>query len=69
MFGQATMIKIRKRHIFRWCVDFADGINFWFQERFDLNPKRVILEHKQDMVSTQELERTIGKSLGITGEK
>jgi hypothetical protein len=63
------MIKIRRRKIFRWCVDFADNINFWFQERFDLNPKRVILERKQDMVSTQELERTIGKSLGITGEK
>lgn len=58
-------MKIRRRKIFRWCVDFADGINFWFQDRLNLNPKRVILERKQDMTSVEELERTIGKSLGI----
>lgn len=58
-------MKIRRRQIFRWCVDFADGINFWFQDRLNLNPKRVILERKQDMTSVEELERTIGKSLGI----
>lgn len=46
-------------------MDFADGINFWFQDRFNLNPKRTILERQQDMISTGELERTIGKSLNI----
>ena len=58
-------MKIRKRKIFRWCVDFADGINFWFRDRLNLDPKRVILERKQDMISVEELERTIGRSLGI----
>jgi len=58
-------MKIRKRKIFRWCVDFADGINFWFRDRLNLDPKRVILERKQDIISVEELERTIGRSLGI----
>jgi len=59
------MMKIRKRKIFRWCVDFADGINFWIKDRLNLDPKRVILEQQQDLVKTEELERTIGRSLGI----
>lgn len=59
------MIKIHKRKIFRWCVDFADGINFWVKDRLNLDPKRVILEQQQDLVKTEELERTIGRSLGI----
>ena len=56
-------MKIRKRKIFRWCVDHADNINFWFQDRFNLNPKRTILERQQDLVSLEELERTVGKNL------
>ena len=58
-------MKLRRRKIFRWCVDFADNINFWIQDRFNLNPKRVILEKQQDMISVKELEKTIGKSLGL----
>jgi len=58
-------MKIRKRKIFRWCVDFCDIINIWVQDRFNLNPKRAILEAQQDLTSLEELERTIGKSLGI----
>ena len=58
-------MKIRKRKIFRWCVDFFDTINFWFEERFDLNPKRTILERQQDLVSLEELDRTIGKHLNL----
>ena len=58
-------MKIRKRKIFRWCVDFFDTINFWFRDRLNLDPKRVILERKQDIISVEELERTIGRSLGI----
>ena len=58
-------MKIRKRHIFRWCVDFADTVNFWLRDRLNLDSKRVILERKQDLVTTKELENTIGRSLGI----
>ena len=58
-------MKIRKRKIFRWCIDTADTINFWFKDRLNLDPKRVILEQQQDLVKTEELERTIGRSLGI----
>lgn len=56
-------MKIRKRKIFRWCIDFTDNINYWFQEKFNLNPKRKLLEAQQDLVSVEELERTIGKNL------
>jgi len=56
-------LKIRKRKIFRWCVDHADNINFWFQQKFNLNPKRSILEAQQDLVSLEELESTVGKNL------
>ena len=56
---------LRKREVFRWCVDFCDILNIWVQDRFNLNPKRVILEAQQDLTSLEELERTIGKSLGI----
>ena len=58
-------MRIRRRRIFRWCVDTADNINFWVEKRFDLNPKRVILEAQQDTVSLEELERTVGKSLNL----
>ena len=58
-------MRIRRRRIFRWCVDTADNINFWVEKRFDLNPKRVILEAQQDTVSLEELERTVGKSLDL----
>lgn len=56
---------IKRRVIFRWLVDTFDGINLWFQHTFDLNPKRKTMEMAQDTVSVQELERTVGKSLGI----
>lgn len=56
---------VKKRVIFRWLINTFDGINFWFQDKFNLNPKRASLEKAQDMTSVEELERTIGKSLGI----
>lgn len=59
---------IKKRKVFRWFIDTFDGINFWFQDKFNLNPKRKSLEKMQDMASVEELERTIGKSLGIGNE-
>ena len=56
-------MKIRKRKIFRWAIDFFDNINFWVEAKFNLNPKRAILEKQQDLVSLEELERTVGKNL------
>ena len=58
-------MRLRRRKIFRWCVDTADSVNFWIEKRFDLNPKRAILEAQQNTVSLGELERTVGKSLGL----
>ena len=59
-------MKIRKRHLFRLVIDISDKVNIWFQDVFGLNPKRKVLEKKQDFVSMKELDNTIGKSLGIT---
>lgn len=56
---------VNKRKIFRWLIDTFDGINFWFEDKFNLNPKRAVLERNQDLTSVEELERTIGKSLNI----
>ena len=57
--------RIRKRVIFRLLVDGSDKINIRFQDMFGLNPKRKILEKKQDFVTMRELDNTIGKALGI----
>jgi len=46
-------------------IDTSDTINFWFQDKFNTNLKRNILEKKQDLVSLKELDATIGKSLGL----
>jgi len=56
---------IKKRKIFRWLIDTFDSINFWFEKKFNLNPKRSVMEAKQNTVSLKELEDTIGKSLGL----
>lgn len=58
-------MKIRKRKIFRYLVDTFDTINIWFEDRFSLNPKRKLLEAKQDLVTLEELENTIGKNLDL----
>ncbi len=52
-----------KRKLFRWAIDVADTVNFWFRDTFNLDPKRRVLELKQDQVSMEELESTIGKAL------
>ena len=57
--------RIRKRVVFRLLVDGSDKVNIRFQDMFGLNPKRKILEKKQDFVTMRELDNTIGKSLGI----
>jgi len=53
---------IKKRKIFRWLIDTFDSINFWFEKKLNLNPKRTVMEKKQDMISLKELERTVGKN-------
>ena len=58
-------MKIRRRDIFRITVEVSDKLNILIQDMFGLNPKRKILEKKQDFVSMKELDNTIGKSLGI----
>jgi hypothetical protein len=58
-------MKIRKRNLFRLVIDISDKVNIWFQDVFGLNPKRKVLENKQDFVTMRELDNTIGKSLGI----
>ena len=58
-------MRIRKRNLFRLAIDISDKVNIWFQDVFGLNPKRKVLEKKQDFVTMRELDNTIGKSLGI----
>jgi hypothetical protein len=58
-------MKIKRRHIFRTLVRWADELNLWLQGISGGNLKRVVLEAKQDRVSMEELDRTIGKALGI----
>jgi hypothetical protein len=57
--------RIRKRVVFRLLVHGSDKVNIRFQDMFGLNPKRKVLEKKQDFVTMKELDNTIGKSLGI----
>ena len=59
-------MKIRKRKVFRWLVDMFDTINIWIEDITGTNAKRKILEAKQDLVTLEELDRTIGKHLEIT---
>ena len=59
-------MKIRKRKVFRWLVDTFDTINIWIEDITGTNAKRKILEAKQDLVTLDELDRTIGKHLEIT---
>jgi hypothetical protein len=58
-------MKIRTRKIFRTLVRWADELNLWLQSISGGNLKRVVLEAKQDRVSMEELDQTIGKALGI----
>ena len=58
-------MRIRKRNLFRLLIEISDKLNIFIQDLFGINPKRKILEKKQDFVSIRELDNTIGKSLGI----
>jgi len=52
--------------MFRMLVDIADRVNIWFTTKFNLNPKRRVLEIQQDHQTTmKDLDDTIGKALEI----
>ena len=51
--------------MFRTLVRWADELNLWIQSISGGNLKRALLEAKQDRVTIEELDRTIGKALGI----
>ena len=47
-------------------VDIADRVNIWFTSKFNLNPKRQVLEIQQDLqITMNDLNSTIGKALEI----
>jgi hypothetical protein len=56
---------LKKREWFRLAIEIADNVNIWFKDTFNMDPKRKVLEKKQDLVTMKELDNTIGKSLGI----
>ena len=58
-------MKIISRKTFRKVVDVSDRLNIWFKKVFGLDAKRKVLETKQNLITMDELDNTIGKSLGI----
>lgn len=56
---------MKKRKLFRLAIEISDNVNIWFKDTFNVDPKRKVLEKKQDLVTMHELDNTIGKSLGI----
>jgi hypothetical protein len=53
-----------KRKLFRWAIDVSDRINVWFRDTFNVDPKRKVLEGKQDLLTMKQLDSTIGKAIG-----
>lgn len=53
-----------KRKLFRMAIDIADRINVWFRDTFNVDPKRKVLESKQDLLTMKQLDSTIGRALG-----
>jgi len=51
--------------MFRQVVDVSDRLNVWFKKVFGLDAKRRVLVTAQDLTTMDELDNTIGKSLGI----
>jgi len=54
---------ISKRKLFRKLIDIADHINIWFRSTFNLDPKKELLERKQDLLTMRQLDNTIGKAI------
>ena len=53
-----------KRKLFRWAIDVADRVNIFFKDVFNIDPKRRVLESKQDLLTMKQLDSTIGKAIG-----
>jgi len=62
-------VRFSRRKLFRKAVYFADNIDIWFKDKFNLNPKKRILEAKQDLTTRANFDRTIGKALGVKRTK
>ena len=58
-------MKIISRKTFRKVVDVSDRLNIWFKKVLGLDAKRKVLETKQNLITMDELDNTIGKALGI----
>ena len=58
-------MKIISRKTFRKVVDVSDRLNIWYKKVFGLDAKRKVLETKQNLITMDELDNTIGKALGI----
>lgn len=54
---------VSKRKLFRKLIDIADHINIWFRGTFNLDPKKELLERKQDLLTMRQLDNTIGKAI------
>jgi len=53
-----------RRKLFRWAIDVADRVNIFFKDVFNIDPKRRVLESKQDLLTMKQLDSTIGRALG-----
>jgi hypothetical protein len=58
-----------KRKLFRKLIDIADHVNIWFRDTFNLDPKKKLLERRQDILTMRQLDATIGKALGARQHK
>lgn len=54
---------VSKRKLFRKLIDIADHINIWFRGTFNLDPKKELLERKQNLLTMKQLDNTIGKAI------
>jgi hypothetical protein len=53
-----------RRKLFRFAIDISDRINVWFRDVFNIDPKRKVLEGKQDLLTMKQLDSSIGKAIG-----
>jgi|APSaa5957512576_1039674.scaffolds.fasta_scaffold04588_2 hypothetical protein len=49
----------------RALIRLADEVDIWFQNTFKLKPKQRSIEITQNLTPRKNLDKTIGKSLGI----
>ena len=58
-----------KGKIFRKLVNFADRIDIWFRNNFNVNMKQKALELSQDNIPMGKLNKTIGVHLGTVHKR